>query len=393
MSNKNRYNVARGLKLLAGVFLTALAVFIPRRDLIAITASHNNSFNDNARAMFLALYARPEFREKVYFVINDRKRVEELNQRYPGRFLTNTNLANLHLILSARVWMTSSLEFPAPGFFNRYFRTVYHLGHGMPYKVAGLLEGRVSWLKRWYYWLVTSNISWTWATTPFFRQVIADIYGLPLSRVLLLPQPKTSLVGSLASDAPALLKNRDFTHVLYAPTWRHYAPVQLFPFAGFHFEALQVFLEENNIVLWFRFHPKYEQAIDPAWRATSHIQLLSARQYDEANEYLGYFDGLITDYSSLYLDYLLLRRPVIFLDYDLEDFNREVGLVAGYETLKVGETATDLAAFEAGLLGMKRHQVDSERFAQANRLANYQLPPEKILGFLINEIFEKLLAG
>lgn len=390
MNNKNRYNVARGLKLLWGLLATVLAIFIRRRDLIVLTASHNTSFSDNARAMFLALYELPQYREKVYFVINDRKRMDALNRQYPGRFLANTSLASLCLILSARVWMTSSLEFPAPGFFNRYLRTVYHLGHGMPYKVAGLLEGRVSWLKRWYYRLVTSNISWTWATTPFFRQVIADIYGLPLSRVLLLPQPKTGLLGCLAEDAPALLKNRDFTHVLYAPTWRHYASVQLFPFAGFHFEALREFLEENNIVLWFRFHPKYEQAIDPVWKDTMHIQSLSARQYDEANEYLGYFDGLVTDYSSLYLDYLLLCRPVIFLDYDMENFNREVGLVAGYETLKVGATATDLAAFEAGLLGMKRHQVDSERFAQANRLVNYPLPPEKILGFLIKELFEKL---
>ena len=389
--NKNRYTLMRGLKLVWGVFVTLLAVFVPRQDRIVITASHNTSFNDNARAMFIALYNRYEWRHKVFFVLNDSQRVAELNQIYPGRFLTNTSLSNLLLILSARVWMTSSLEFPAPGYFNRHLRTVYHLGHGMPYKISGLLEGSAGWLKRFYYKLVTTNISYTWATTDFFKQPIADIYGVPLSRVLVLPQPKTGLLAHPAENAPMLLKDRKFTHLLYAPTWRHYADVRLFPFDDLNFSVLRDFLEKNGIVIWFRFLPKYDQELDREWLTSGHIQRLSAIEYDEVNEYLPYFDGLLTDYSSLYLDYLLLCRPVIFLDYDIDAFQKEVGLVEGVEKIKIGKTIDNMGDFTDVLLTVCTSKVDAERYNEANALVNYDLPANKILDFLVDKMQSMLM--
>ncbi|MCP4220690.1 MAG: hypothetical protein GY765_39045, partial [bacterium] len=48
-------------------------------------------------------------------------------------------------------------------------------------------------------------------------------------------------------------------------------------------------------------------------------------------------DLLITDYSSIYFDYLLLDRPIVFFPYDLETYiNEERGLIFEYDRLTPG---------------------------------------------------------
>ena len=43
------------------------------------------------------------------------------------------------------------------------------------------------------------------------------------------------------------------------------------------------------------------------------------------------FDILITDYSSIYIDYLLLDRPLIFLPYDKEQYLKGRGMNFEYD--------------------------------------------------------------
>lgn len=48
-------------------------------------------------------------------------------------------------------------------------------------------------------------------------------------------------------------------------------------------------------------------------------------------------DLLITDYSSIYLDYLLLDRPIVFFAYDLEHYvERDRALYFTYESMTPG---------------------------------------------------------
>ena len=50
------------------------------------------------------------------------------------------------------------------------------------------------------------------------------------------------------------------------------------------------------------------------------VVYLGNEQMEDIMEILNIFDLLITDYSSIYIDYLILNRPMIFLPYDKEKY-------------------------------------------------------------------------
>lgn len=45
------------------------------------------------------------------------------------------------------------------------------------------------------------------------------------------------------------------------------------------------------------------------------------------------FDGLITDYSSIYVNYLLLNKPIIFSCPDIEKYKEDRGFIVDDPTL------------------------------------------------------------
>ena len=93
---------------------------------------------------------------------------------------------------------------------------------------------------------------------------------------------------------------------------------------------MEDFLIKNDIHIYVRFHPAYEEQIPSDILEMKNVSLFSAKKYTEVMDYINIFDTLITDYSSIYLDYMPLERPMIFLPYDLEEELKTSGFVMDY---------------------------------------------------------------
>jgi len=121
--------------------------------------------------------------------------------------------------------------------------------------------------------------------------------------------------------------------ILYCPTYRRGKHAQFFPFDDFDFRHFEKFLEDNKIIVLLRYHPYDKGTINFSSTRIIHFDFNIC---SEINDILPEVDILITDYSSIYFDYLLLDRPCIFIPYDLNEYKRDVGFLLDYDTITAG---------------------------------------------------------
>ncbi|MDL0134838.1 CDP-glycerol glycerophosphotransferase family protein, partial [Halobacterium salinarum] len=208
------------------------------------------------------------------------------------------------------------------------------------------------------------------ATSPFVADIQQRCLGVSEGQPVVTGYPRHDpLWGDGDGDASAQLADhagfdceRADKIVLYAPTWRQYGPVraedcytEFLPFEDLAVDDLSSLLESHRAELLLRPHP-HDLASDRVRRRLAEIErevprtsVLGPEDVNDVYEVLPAVDVLVTDYSSLYHDYLPLDRPIVLVPYDLETFAEEVGFVYDYEERAPGPRATTWAEFERAL--------------------------------------------
>lgn len=119
--------------------------------------------------------------------------------------------------------------------------------------------------------------------------------------------------------------------VLYTPTHRDYesnlAGDNSRSILGFSYDNLKLskFLQNNGIVFICKLHPKQNALVVESELPEGLILHRPDERYG-LTELMQISDVLVTDYTSVYFDYLLLDKPIIFNFYDLEVYKRERGV-------------------------------------------------------------------
>ena len=71
----------------------------------------------------------------------------------------------------------------------------------------------------------------------------------------------------------------------------------------------------------------------------------SYREKDTRFETMAHVDVLVTDYSSIYLDFLLVDKPIIFIPYDLKEYQSYRGFLFDYDCNTPGDKVFTQEAF------------------------------------------------
>ena len=308
----------------------------------------NLGFRDNIKALYDYLI-KEKYYEKYTIVCstNDYKIFE--SEKYPNvKFISN--VAGVKQYFSAGYVFYCFGKLPIlPG----KQQEVTQIWHGTPFKAAdkGVLEGH-SWKKHYYTHVVSPAHN--------FDKIMSHWFSMPVDSMIVDGYPRCD---ALFEPSP----NYDFGKykklILWAPTFRKskitgYSDVKnvsdnILPVvSNDKFIELNSYLKERGFKLVAKLHPL--QDIDYSkLKELDHLVLLSHKQFTDRGmdlyRLMKQADALITDYSSIFFDYLLLDRPIGFTEDDMNDYGDDRGFeVDDVDAYRPGEkikTMDDLKLF------------------------------------------------
>ena len=335
------------------------------------SSTDNSHYNYNSRYLFE--YVKENLPEITpLFVINDPELRNSLSSKYGKQYFIETeSIQGIRQALSAGVWFTSA-GLPAYGTGLHKKRLIINLWHGVPLKKIALLDPNLKKAARIYFKKIFSeNYTCILTTSHELIPLMARSFAVSEDKIKVWGQPRNDglfqkndcreILGQLFPDLPEYTKT-----VLYAPTFRDYGQVQLFPFKDFDQKQLEAFLDEKNMLLFIRTHVAEQGSAAPY--LGKRIRFLGNEQAEDVTGILNIFDCLITNYSSIYIDYLLTDKPMIFLPYDRQQYLDGRGMNFDYDDVTPGpkpETFNDFL----DALSPKEDFWKSER-TRVNRLFN-----------------------
>lgn len=308
----------------------------------------NCHYNYNAKYLFEYVKDHcPDITPR--FVINDCVLRHKLQKKYGREYFIETNtITGIKCVLSAGVWLTSA-GLPVYGFHLCTNRLIINLWHGVPLKKIALEENNISYLQRCYFkYIFSNNYSYILTTSQALIPVMAKSFGVSSEKIVPWGQPRNDeifkqnsqigLLKCLFGDLP------EYQHViLYAPTYREDKSVRLFPFNDYNRSELNRFLDDQKILLFIRHHISDETSQDVI--RGERVFFINEDIQDDIMQIINIFDLLITDYSSIYIDFLLTGRPLLFLPYDMDTYIRDRGFNFEYESITPGPKPTSLIQF------------------------------------------------
>lgn len=351
------------MMMLVKFFLAYLFKFSNlNKDVIIFNSTVSRFYNFNSKTLFEYCLEKYSDKYVIKFIIDNPKLRHELINALGDHFISSTSISDIIFILKAKTWITSTIDAPIISLAVNKNRIVYHLGHGVPLKNIVLAED-CSFLRKLNRYLRSRSFSHVLCYSKEFSAVMENAFKNNQITYVPLGQPRNDKLGGNIDKYQIYLKIKGKIPelpqhnkaILYAPTWRNKEPVKFFPFDDLEPKELNQILKDNNIVLYLRKHPYFDCQIDEQYLKQSNIFWFNSDKFDDVMEYLGYFDKLITDYSSIYLDYLCLDRPIGFIPYDLESYAQTVGFSYDHNKLFCGESLLKKEDFLSFLVSEQDH--------------------------------------
>lgn len=207
---------------------------------------------------------------------------------------------------------------------------VIHMRHGNAnYKCLGLLCGINS----------GDNFLFTYMIAPsdYYIPYMAKEYGCPESCIKVAGDPLCDQL--LLAPRNAYDFSRFSKILLWLPTYRqsdfyNHNDTQLTTlvplFEEEEYGKLNDLLAKYNIHLIVKLHPGQTE-LEGKQRHFSHLNVYSHKEFCETNydmyTLMAQSDGLIGDYSSASMQYLLMDRPLAYVVPDIEEYERNRGFV------------------------------------------------------------------
>jgi CDP-glycerol glycerophosphotransferase (TagB/SpsB family) len=333
-----------------------LSHFIPRsKDIWVFGAWYGKQYNDNTSYLFeYADHIRSDI--KVVWLTKNKKIISNLRQKGYNVFHKNSLNGFWYGSRAGVTFINCGYDDVNKYCINRSFKV--QLWHGVPLKkiksddminenikrsfitrlIRTSLLKLLPFLDEQYDLIISSGVK----VTDRFESA----FNINRNKIIETGSPRMDIITSQKSSysKDVLYDEESIDNcILYAPTHRRSGFGDVSYFTSLNFDDYNQFLKDNKAILLIKMH-FYEQAYRDFFSDNeySNIKLLDDQNLFDINRILYHVDLLITDYSSIFYDYLVLDRPILFLPLDLLEYQQiDRELYEDYQNSTPGEKCYD----------------------------------------------------
>ncbi|MFT4257003.1 MAG: CDP-glycerol glycerophosphotransferase family protein [Pseudoxanthomonas sp.] len=324
------------------------------------------SMSCNPLAIFKYLIADPAYSGFTHvWVVNERERVPEEYRRRTDVVIVKRESDAYKRYLAMAKYLINNSGF-APYFIRREGQKYLATWHGTPLKTLGKEQ------KYKFYDHKRTQRNFLQAThiispnkhTTDVQLDSYDVRPVFTGKFSETGYPRIDLTLNATPEFQQELRRRmglsaDKPVVLYAPTWRGTPDEVRFDFSRVENDLKE--LGKLGCQVIFRGHSWLERAIN-----TTAVDCHVVPADIDTNELLSIVDILITDYSSVFFDFIVTGKPILYYIYDLEEYEKERGLY--FDMMEMPghkcRTIDELCGALEGILHKGQTDEDSYRVAR-----------------------------
>jgi CDP-glycerol glycerophosphotransferase (TagB/SpsB family) len=327
-----------------------IAYVFPRDNNLWVFGSYHNSFDGNAKYLFIYVnQSMPDI--KAVWIAKD-KQIVRMIKGIGLKAQTKHSLFGYYYTLRASVYFYNN-TFCNIDQWNSSGAIRFNLWHGIPLKKIEydqhpnkkltVYDGNIK--KRVFNIDLYKRHDFVLSTSDAVSNILSGAFKVSQEKCVAFGYPRVEIFLKSKEEVLRFIKAYEpqntqylvnklscYSKVfVYMPTWRDDGS-NFIEASGIDFMLLNEVLKANNYLFLFKFHHHTKIGINTN---LSNIILLDNNL--DIYTILPFTDYLITDYSSIYFEYLLLNKEVLFFCFDLEDYlKRNRKMYFDYESITPG---------------------------------------------------------
>lgn len=350
---KFKSNFLRNIKIFRFLFypIYLISFFIPKNKSIWLFGSGQDRFTENAKFLFIYISEQQNSSIKPIWISGDPVLCKELQSKNYNA-IYRWSLKGLYVSLRAKYYFYNIYSTDI-NFYTSGNAILVNLWHGIPLKQIEF-DVETGDLYKWYRtgWsylymffkpYIFKRPDFVLSTSGKVSEIFSSAFRIESERCLSLGYPRNDIFfnnnNMIYTDeyTKKLILQTDEYHskgnkiLIYMPTWRSNNK-NFFNDAIPDFEQLNHILKKYLLMMYIKPHPMTNQIEE------TYSNILFIKPFEDIYPLLPVSDYLITDYSSIYFDYLLLDKEIIFYPFDYTEYlNEDRKLYFDYNEVIPGE--------------------------------------------------------
>ena len=298
-------------------------------------------FSDNTYSLYLEMLKKNyQKKYKIIWLVTS----DEINKNFKRDDITYFNINKKGFINNLKLQYlinTSKFIITCNRFYKRKTnrQTIIYLNHGQPLKDCSKLK------------MNFGDVDASVTSSKFFVEKNSQALNTAKEKFVIFQPPRNDGLLKQNKNVRKIMDCENMKMIVWLPTFRNHADGKRVD-SDFNMplgipiiydikelEKINKFLKDNNIIIFLKPHFVANLG-DLKAKTYSNFKIIYNKDLDENNitlyELLGASDALITDYSSVYYDYLITKKPIGLTLDDFKEYESKTGFAYNYKEIMKG---------------------------------------------------------